>query len=110
MMQQMAELVEDSLGFAVRQEGGSAVDLRRQIAADQAQVRAPFSRIRGGGVTCENGIHPRAAAFVLARIPVRVKGSEISAGSRIPDGVAANFGVPHGNARFFLYANAEDAS
>ena len=45
VMQQMAELMEDGFGFAMRQQRGLAVDGRRQVAADQAQVRA-LSRIR----------------------------------------------------------------
>ncbi len=39
MMQQMAELVEDGLHFAMRQQRRLAAHGRRQVAADQAQVR-----------------------------------------------------------------------
>ena len=39
MMQQVAELVEDGLHFAMRQQRGLAAHRRRQVAADQAQVR-----------------------------------------------------------------------
>ncbi len=94
----------------MRQQCGLAVDRRRQIAADQAQVRALFRGIFGGGVAGEQGIHPRAAALVLARKPVAVEQSQRRAGGGIPDRVALDGRVPRRNAGFFLDSNAEDAS
>ena len=42
MMQQMAEFVEDGFHFAMRQQRRLAVHRRRQIAADQAEMRLGF--------------------------------------------------------------------
>ena len=46
VMQQMAELVENRLHFAVRQQRGLVAHRRRQVAADQAEVR--LRRIQAG--------------------------------------------------------------
>ena len=39
VVQQVAELVEDGLHFAVRQQRRLAAHRRREVAADQSQVR-----------------------------------------------------------------------
>ena len=49
VVQQVAELVEDGLHFAMRQQRGLAAHRRRQVAADQAQVRAEAVRRRTAG-------------------------------------------------------------
>ncbi len=72
MMQQVAELVKDGLHFAMRQQRGLAVHGRRQIAADQAQMRLALGRVAG-----DQRVHPGAAALVFARKPVGVEGAEI---------------------------------
>ena len=43
VVQQVAELVENGLHFAVRQQRRLAADGRREVAADQSQVRAEFA-------------------------------------------------------------------
>ena len=40
VVQQVAELVEDGLHFAMREQRGLAAHRRREVAADQSQVRA----------------------------------------------------------------------
>ena len=42
MMQKMSEFVENRFGFAVRQQGGLAIDGRRQIAANKTEMRSLF--------------------------------------------------------------------
>ena len=110
VMQQVSKLVENGLGFAMRQECGLAIDGRSKVAADQAQVWAPFRGILGGGVAGEQRIHPCAAALVLAWEPVAVKRSESCAARGIPDRVALDCRVPSANPGFFLDANTEDAA
>ena len=70
VMQQMAELMEDRLHFAVRQERGVIFDRRGKVSADQTEVR--FKAIRGGAPG-EKRVHPCTAALVLARIPIGVE-------------------------------------
>ena len=72
-MQQVAELVEDRLHFAMRQQRRLVSDRRREIAADQAQVRLEAV---GVGPPVMKRIHPGAAALVLARIPVGIKAAQ----------------------------------
>jgi hypothetical protein len=47
VMQQVAEFVEDGLGLAMREKGRLAFQRRREIAADQPQMRPPFGGIAG---------------------------------------------------------------
>ena len=74
MVQQMAELVKNGLHLTMRQQGWTILAGRREVAADQAQMRIlpsrclPAMRLAG-----DQSVHPSAAAFVLARKPVRVK-------------------------------------
>src|ERR1700681_675058 len=63
-----------------------------------------------GGVASEEGVHPGAAALVLARVPVRVKRAEVGARGHILDGVTADLRIPDGNTGLFFYANAEDTA
>ena len=77
VVQQVAEFVEDGLHFAMRQQRGLAADGRRQVAADQAQVRLASGRIAG-----DQRVHPGAAALVFARKPVGVEASRESSADR----------------------------
>ena len=70
MMQQVPELVEDRLHLAVSQQCGLAGERRRQVAADQTQVRLQPGQAR------QESVHPGAAALVLTRIEIGVKGPQ----------------------------------
>ena len=70
--EQVAELVEERLHLAVREQRGLAADGRAQVAADQAEVRSvPAARHAGDEV-----VHPGAAALLLAREQVGVERAE----------------------------------
>jgi len=60
------------------------------------------------GVAGDEGVHPCAAAFVLARVPVRVECSQLDA-VRVADGVVADRGVPRGRAFLLFHADAVKA-
>ena len=99
-MQQVAEFVENGLHFAVSQQGRPAAGGRRQIAADQAQVRAEAA---GGRTAGDQRVHPGAAALVFARIPVGVKAAQERPGF-VVDVVVARLRIPNRNAGLFRHA------
>ena len=70
MMQQMPELVEDGLHFAMRQQRGFVADRRSQIAADAARMRLETAGSINAG---DEAFHPGAVALRFARIPVGVE-------------------------------------
>src|SRR5205814_1815492 len=47
MMQQVPEFVKDSLGFAVREQRRFPIHRRRQVSANQPQVRTALARVAG---------------------------------------------------------------
>jgi hypothetical protein len=69
-VKQVAELVEDRLHLAVGEQRGLAIDRRAHVADDQPEVR--FARAAG-----VQRVHPRAAAFRFARVPVGIERSEM---------------------------------
>ena len=71
MMQEMAELVENRLDFAMGQQRRFAIHGRGQIAADQSEVGAA-----GGGIAGDERVHPRPASLVFTREPVGVEGAK----------------------------------
>ena len=106
-MEQMAELVENGLHFAMRQERRPGAEGRCQVAADQAQVRLERARLQavGHGAAGDQGIHPGTAALVFARVPVGIKAAQESA-VPIMDIVVADLRVPYRHAGPFGYPDA----
>jgi len=88
VVEQVAELVEDGLDLAVREQGGLALHRRGHVAAHQADVRlaGPAGDRRQAGA---QRVHPRAAALRLARVPV---GEEAAAQAAVP---VEHLEVPH---------------
>ena len=84
MVQQMAELVKNGLDLAMRQQRRAILAGRRQVAADQAQMRILTVRPSPCASPVIRVIHPGAPAFVLARKPVGVKSAhQIAARGRL---------------------------
>ena len=102
----MAELVKDRLHFAVRQQRRLVPDRRGQIAADQPGMRGSQM---AGWASGDEGVHPRSAAFVFAREPIRVKGRELLPAGRIFNAVIAHGVVPHRRAGLFDDTNPVEA-
>ena len=71
VVQQMAEFMENGFHFAMSQQRRRVADRRRQVPANQTQVRLAFIRIAG-----DERIHPGAAALVFARKPIGVEAAE----------------------------------
>src|SRR5689334_17591347 len=106
MMQQMPELVEDSLHFAVGKKRRLAFDRRRQIAADQTQVR--FESLRRK-MAREKRIHPRPAPLVLARIPVRIERAQCRS-VRVENRIILRLRIPNRHAVLLYYLDSVEAS
>src|SRR5580692_9781223 len=96
-MQQMAELVENRLHIAMREQRRLTAQRFAEVAADEAQVRLKAAVRRAAG---DQRIHPGAAALVFARIPVGVESADEST-VLVVDVVIGNLLVPSGHALFF---------
>ncbi len=102
-MKKMPEFVEDGFHFAVGQQRRLVAHRRREVPADQSEVRLPRIHCRNAG---DQRIHPGATPLVLARIPVRVKRADLLA-LLVLDRVVLHLGVPHGRSRFLAHDDAE---
>src|SRR5688572_11491811 len=98
MMQEMPELVEDRLYFAMREQRGLAVHRRRQVSADQSQMGLPPLFSGGSG---KKRIHPRASPLVLTREPISVERTQ-AAPVLVINRVEAHGWIPNRRARLFL--------
>ena len=101
-MQQVPELVKDGLHLAVSQQRGLVADRRRQISADQAEMRAHAGNPR------QEGVHPGPAALVLARVEIGVERAQLRSIRFIADGVVAHLRIPGRKAGFLLDRDPED--
>src|SRR5437016_9502238 len=88
-MQQMAELVEDRLHLAVGQQRGLAAYRRRQVPADQTQVRLNAGKSR------QERVHPSSAPLVFPWKPIGVKRSQRCAISLVVNRVIAHLRIPN---------------
>ena len=86
-VQQVAELMEDRLDLVMGEQRGLAIHRRAHVADDQSEVRF-------AGAAGVQRVHPRAAAFRFARMPVGIERSEMRAGFRVMDFVKRNLGMP----------------
>src|SRR5450432_763041 len=101
MMQQVAELVEDRLHLAMRQQGWFVAHRRRQISADQAQVRLDVRQAR------EKGVHPGAAALIFTRIKIGVEGPNDRSPRFVANRVIAYLWIPDRHTGFGRNHNSE---
>src|SRR4051794_20257362 len=99
----MSELVEDRFHLAMSQQRRLLAYGWRQIAANQAQVRLVRIDRR---YARNKRVHPRAAALVLARIPVRVERADPLA-RLVLDDVILHRLVPRRNAGALADSNAQ---
>src|SRR6185369_192708 len=86
----MAELVKNRLSLTMRQQRGLAIDRRRQVAADQPEIRTALLHVAG-----DQRIHPCTTALVLARIPIRGERSEMLASVAVVQIVSLDARIPH---------------
>src|SRR3954465_968098 len=71
MVKQMTELVKDGFDFAVAQKRGLIAHRWSHVTTDQAEMRRTTSV--GPRSARDEIIHPRAASFRFARVPIRIK-------------------------------------
>ena len=88
----MSEFVKDRLNLVMGQQGGLVADGGGQVAADEAEVGATL--LRGIALAREQVVHPRAATFRLAGVPVGVEGAELLACLRIEEVIEFDLRVP----------------
>ena len=86
-VQQVAEFMENRFHLAMGQQRRLAIDGRAHIPDDQAEVRLA----ERAGV---QRVHPRAAAFGLARVPVGVERAKVRGRFRIVNLVEPALGMP----------------
>src|SRR5687768_582298 len=104
-MQEVAKFVEDGFNLAMGEERRLASDRRGKVAADQSEVRA---KLIGGGAAGDQGIHPGAAALILAGIPVGVEAPEEHT-VFVADVVIAHLRIPYRNVPFLGDVNSVQA-
>src|SRR5579859_1927308 len=101
----MAELMKDSLDFTMRQQRRCVTHRRRQISADQAQVRLPMC-----GIARYQRVHPGAPALVLPWEPVRVEAAQKLSRACVFYPVVAHGWIPTRNSRLGDYVNPENTA
>ncbi len=102
----MPKFVEYGLHLPMRKQRWTILHRRRKVAANEAGVRLQPVSVRNSS---DERIHPRAAAFAFAWIPVGIERADQAVITRpilIVDLVILHFGMPHRHAGFLHYANA----
>ena len=72
LVQQMPEFMEDGGDFIMREQRRLAIDRRRHVAADEAEVQTAVA-LATGRHTHSKVIHPGTAALGITRMPVGIE-------------------------------------